>query len=80
MTATQLHFIEEEDGAMTQHHAFNLRELAAASYTIYFHSDGVTSSLAPGHDSREATITFTEDGFVVAIGTRSRIVFTEVRA
>lgn len=80
MTATQLRFHEEEDGAITQHHIFRLDELAATSYTIHFHSDGVSSSLAPGHGSREATVTLAENGFIVGIGDRSRIVFREVRA
>ena len=80
MTATELRFHEEEDGAIIQRHIFSRHELAHAGFTIHFHSDGVSSSLAPGHRSREATITFAEDGFVVATGTRSRIVFRELRA
>lgn len=80
MTATELRFHEEEDGAITQRHIFTRHELAHAGNTIHFHSDGVSSSLAPGHDSREATITFTDAGFVVAIGAKSRIVFKELRA
>ena len=80
MNATELRFHEEEDGATTQRHIFNLHELAHAGLTIHFLSDGGSSSLAPGHDSREATITFAKDGFVVAIGAKSRIVFKELRA
>ena len=80
MTATELRFHVEEDGAITQRHIFNLHELAHAGNTIHFHSDGVSSSVAPGHSSREATITFTEDGFVVAIGAKAGIVFKEPRA
>lgn len=80
MAVTELRFHEEEDGAITQRHIFNLHELAHAGNTIHFHSDGVSSSLAPGQGSREATITFNDAGFVVATGTRSRIVFRELRA
>ena len=80
MAVTELRFHEEEDGAVTQRHIFSRHELARAGNTIHFLSDGVSSSLAPDHGSREATITFAEDGFVVATGTRSRIVFRELRA
>lgn len=80
MTATELRFHEEEHGAITQRHIFTRHELTRAGFTIHFLSDGVSSSLAPGHSSREATISFTEDGFVVAIGAKARIVFKELRA
>ena len=77
ITATDLRVHEVEDGAVGHSHRFTLADLRAVSYTIHFHSDGCTSSLAPGEGSREASIDLKPTGFAINIGTTSKIVFTE---
>ena len=77
MTATELRFHEVEDGAVSQSHSVKLADLKAVRYTIHFLSDGVSSSLAPGVGSREATLDLWATGFAVNIGTTSKIVFSE---
>ena len=77
MTTTELRFHEVEGGAVVQSHRFRLDHLKGVSYTIHFLSDGVSSSLAPGEGSREATLDLWATGFAVNIGTTSKIVFSE---